>query len=257
MKNGLSLIIFVVLVVTQVNGQRKSELIEENQELKFQLDSIKRTISSAQQNERIAKLQAESLQAQVTELQDANATLLKNLNSFSTLSKQNSENINKTLATLERKEAQLNGMVNAMSAHDSTAVVVLTHAKQVLGENSRVTVLQGGTITILESLDALFDNGIGSQLTENGKNWVANVAKIINANPKVMVTVEGLSMTGELDVALQQATAVAASLLKDNSIAGDRLSTKGIDGGLKEGLQIRIHPNYSAFYAQARDEVKN
>lgn len=245
-----------LLAIGQVNAQRKSDLIAQNQDLKFRLDSVQRTVSTAQKNERIAQQQAQDLQAQVTELKDANATLLKNLNSFSTLSKQNTENINKTLATLKQREAQLGTMFNTMAAHDSTAVVVLTHTKQALGENAKVQVLQGGVIVISESLDFFFDNGMGTKLSEKAKGWLANVAKILNANPNTVATLEGLSMTGELDMALQQAAAVAASLLKDNGIAGNRLTARGVDGGLKEGIQVRIHPNYQAFYAQARNDVR-
>lgn len=256
MKTTFAIIVLGILALVPVNGQRKSELIAQNQKLKFELDSVQRTVSTAEKNERIAQQQAQDLQEQVSELKDANATLLKNLNSFSTLSKQNTENINKTLATLKQREAQLGTMFNTMAAHDSTAVVVLTHTKQALGENAKVQVLQGGVIVISESLDFFFDNGMGTQLSEGAKGWLVNLTKILNANPNTAVTLEGLSMTGELDMALQQAAAVAASLLKDHGIEGSRLTAKGLDGGLKEGIQVRIHPNYPAFYAQARDDVR-
>ena len=113
-------------------------------------------VSTSQRNEKLANQRSDEYQSQVTELQDANATLMKNLNSFAALSSQNSENINKTLATLERKEKQLKGITDAVASNDSTAVVILTNAKQVLGENAKVGVTDGSVI-ISEKLDFFFN----------------------------------------------------------------------------------------------------
>ena len=257
MNKFLSLFIVVLLASINLNAQKKSELITQNQELKFQLDSIKRLVSDAKHNEKVSVLKADELQKQVTELQDANATLLKNLNSFAALSSKNTENINKTLATLERKEAQLKSIVDGVTSNDSTAVVIITNSKQVLGENAKVQVNNYGSVIISEKLDFYFANGIGTKLLAPAKAYLENVAKVINANPKSMVTVSGLSMTGELDIALDQAATVAQVLIKDYGVPGDRINVKGVDGGLKESLQIEIHPDYKSFYMTAKDDVKN
>ena len=92
--------IFIV-GLSNVQAQKKSELIEQNQDLKYKLDSISRMVSTSQRNEKLANQRSDEYQSQVTELQDANATLMKNLNSFAALSSQNSENINKTMDALE------------------------------------------------------------------------------------------------------------------------------------------------------------
>ena len=152
-------VIFIAGLNT-VQAQKKSELIDQNQELKFKLDSISRIVSTAQHNEKLGLQRADALQTQVTELQDANATLMKNLNSFAALSSQNSDNINKTMAALERKEKQLKSETDAVASNDSTAVVILTNAKQVLGENAKVGV-SDGSVVISEKLDFFFTDGIG------------------------------------------------------------------------------------------------
>ena len=257
MKKFLPLVIVVTLsTFGSVQAQKKSELIEQNQDLKYRLDSISRLVSTAQSKQKVSEIKAEELQAQVTELQDANATLLKNLNSFAALSSQNSENINKTLATLERKEAQLKGIVDGVASNDSTAIVILTNAKQTLGENAKVQV-NNGSVIISEKLDFYFADGLGAKVQESAKPWLEKIAKIIAANPKSAVTVSGLSMTGELDIALQQAASVAQILIKEYGVDGGRMNVKGMDGGLRESLQIEIHPDYKSFYATAKDDVKN
>ena len=256
MKKILPFLIVTFCAIGTISAQKKSELIEQNQDLKFRLDSITRLVSTAQSNQKISEIKAEELQSQVTELQDANATLLKNLNSFAALSSQNSENINKTLATLERKEAQLKGIVDGVASNDSTAIVILTNAKQTLGENAKVQV-SNGSVIISEKLDFYFADGLGTTVLESAKAFLGNVAKIIQANPKSAVTVSGLSMTGELDIALNQAASVAQILIKDYGIEGAKVNAKGLDGGLRESLQIEIHPDYKSFYATAKDDVKN
>jgi len=244
------------VTIFNIHAQRKSELIEQNQELKFQLDSINRVISDAKQGEKIAELKATEYQNQVTELQDANATLLKNLNSFAALSSQNSENINKTLATLEIKENQLKGLVNGFASADSTALVVLTNAKKTLGENAKIQV-NDGVVIVSEKLDVFFADGLGNSLLDTSKPWLANLAQVIKANPEAGITITGMTITGEFDIALNQASTVAGVLIKENGVKGERIMVKGGDGGFKESIQIKIHPDYKAFYQKAKEDMKN
>jgi len=239
-----------------IQAQKKSELIEQNQELKYKLDSISRMVSTSRRNEKLADQRSEEYQSQVTELQHANATLMKNLNSFAALSSQNSENINKTLATLERKEKQLKGITDAVASNDSTAVVILTNAKQVLGENAKVGV-SDGSVVISEKLDYFFADGVGLNPSNESKGWIENIAKVANANPKSVITVASLNITGEMNIALQQATAIASILIKDFGVNGERISSVGHDGGLRESLQIQFQPDYKAFYDMAKGDVKN
>lgn len=249
-----SALFFVGLINLQ--AQKKSELIEQNQDLKFQLDSVKRIVSTALRNEKLGLLRADEMQAQVTELQDANATLMKNLNSFATLSSQNSKNINKTLATLKRKEEQMKGIIDGIASNDSTAVMILTNTKQTLGENANVNVLNG-TVIISQKLDFFFANGLGTNASSDSKAWLENVSKVIIANPKSIITIASLNITGELDIALLQASTIASILIKDYGVNGSQINAVGADGGLRESIQIKFQPDYKGFYDMAKGEVKN
>ncbi|MFT6995930.1 MAG: tetrahydromethanopterin S-methyltransferase subunit B [Maribacter sp.] len=246
----------IVLGCFSLQAQKKSELISQNQELKFQLDSVKGVISDAKRGEKIGLLKADELQTQVTELQDANATLMKNLNSFATLSSQNTENINKTLATIGRKEAQLKSIIGGFASADSTALVVLTNAKKTLGENAKVQVSEG-VVVISEKLDFFFTDGLGTTLLESSKELLGKVSELLNANPKAVITVVGMNITGELNIALNQAATVSNELIATYAVDGSRIYAHGQDGGFKEGIQIRIHPDYKAFYAKAKEGIKN
>lgn len=73
----------------------------------------------------------------------------------------------------------------------------------------------------------------------------------------MMVTIEGLTMTGELDMAAAQAGAVATLLQKNHEIDPARIFTLGKDGNFKEGINLKIHPNYVQFYLMVKENMKN
>ena len=255
MKKTLLSLTLILVASTSIFAQRKSDLIAEIASLKTELDSTKAIVIKAKKNEKIGLARAESFESQVQELQDANATLLKNLNSFAQVSNKNSENINKALAKLEEKENQLKAISNALSSNDSTAVVVLTNAKQSLGENAKIGVTNGSVI-IASKLESLFGTTSGATVTPEGIAWLEKIGNILKANPKVSLTIEGLSMTGELDLAANQAYAIASILEKQFAIASNRINTLGKDGNFKEGINFVLHPDYAEFYDMVKEHMK-
>ena len=70
------------------------------------------------------------------------------------------------------------------------------------------------------------------------------------------LTIEGLSMTGELDLAADQASAIGSLLQKQFSIASNRIQTLGKDGNFKEGINLVIHPDYARFYDMVKEHMK-
>ncbi|HMB61647.1 MAG TPA: hypothetical protein VKN36_01145 [Eudoraea sp.] len=256
MKRSLLLFTILLLCATAAIAQKKSELIAEIAELKSELQATKMEVLDARKNERISVEKAESYEEQVKELQDANATLLKNLNSFAEVSNKNSTAINQALGSLEQKEKQLKSINNAISRNDSTAIVVLTNAKQTLGENARISV-SNGAVVISSDLETLFGGSSNTEVAAAAEEWLAKISKILKANPDMAITIEGLTMTGEIDVAANQANSVAALLQKNYEIDPGRIITLGRDGNFKEGINVKIHPKYQQFYLMVRENMKN
>ncbi|AYN68178.1 hypothetical protein D1013_12745 [Euzebyella marina] len=255
MKRNLLASILLVFTVISVQAQRKSDLIAEIDQLKNELDSVNNELLETKKTERIAVAKAESFESQVNELQDANNTLMANMKSFAEVSNKNSNIVTSAMASLEAKENQLKSIKDAISSNDSTAIVVLTNVKQTMGENAKISVSNGGVV-ISSDLNSLFGSDTGDQLTAEGGSWTEKVAQILAANPKTSVTVEGLSMTGDIHIPAQQALSVARKL-KEAGVEAERVSSLGRDGNLKEGIQVNIHPAYDQFYLMAREEMKN
>jgi len=247
--------LLLVLIVSSAYAQKKSELLAQIQDLRIELDSVQGLVSDAQRGERLSNAKTEALQTQVAELQDANATLLKNLNNFATVSNKNSDNINKAMASLQAKESQLRVVNDAIASNDSTAIVVLTNAKQTLGENAKIGV-SNGAVVISSDLTSLFGSDSGNTIIPEAEAWVQKVGQVLQVNPKMVVTIEGLSMTGNLDLPAQQAAAMGSALQR-LEIAPERITTLGKDGNLKEGVVIKIHPDYTDFYKMVKEQMKN
>ncbi len=255
MKKPLLSLALLLITTTGIFAQKKSELFAEIAVLKTKLDSTQGLIKEAKKNEKISQNRAESFESQVKELQEANATLLKNLNSFAEVSNKNSSAINQALGSLEQKEKQLKSINDAIARNDSTAIVVLTNAKQTLGENAKISVSEGAVI-ISASLDMLFGDSSTTELAGSTEEWLGKVANVLKANPDMAVTIEGLTMTGELDVAADQANSLATILQKNFEIDPGRINVLGRDGNFKEGINLKIHPKFQKFYLMVKENMK-
>lgn len=256
MKKITLALVIVLFNCLSIAAQKKSELFAEIEDLKSKLDTTETALNQLKRSEKASVAKAESLESQVLELQAANATLLKNLNNFAEVSNKNSENINKTLASLDEKEKQLKVIKDAISKNDSTAIVVLTDAKQTLGENSKIGVSKGA-VTISSAIASLLEGDKNSVVSASGKAWLEKIAAILTKNPDLHITVEGLSNTGELDIALIQATTIANTLQNQFTIDPNRISAMGKDGGFSDGIHFKLHPDFNQFYATAREHMKN
>ncbi|WP_293300840.1 hypothetical protein [Allomuricauda sp.] len=254
MRKKLPLIVFLALTTTMFS-QRKSDLLAEIDNLKSQISSVEQDLAKAKREISSSNAKAETLEVENAGLRDANATLLGNLSNFSELSKQNSENVNRAMAALARKEKQLSGINDMISANDSTAIVSLTHIKQSLGENAKVAV-GDGVIVISNSLSSLFGSDTSTTLTDAGKEWLANVSKVILANPSFTTEVEGLNITGEFGPTYDQASAVSKELVTVLGVPSGSVSISAKDGNFKEGINIKLQPDFKAFYAKAKESAK-
>lgn len=252
-KRLLFLMLFMASTVFSF-AQKRTELFEQIDDLKTELDSVKNEVAEARRNEKASLAKMESYEKQVADLQAANSTMMKSLTSFAEVSNKNSDNINKAMASLNEKERQLKVINETIASNDSTALVVLTNAKQTLGENANIGVANG-MIVISTSLTSLFGSDSGTTISPESASWIQKIANIMTANPEMALTIEGLSMTGNLQLPAQQAAAVSAALQK-LAIAPERLSTLGKDGNLKEGVILKIHPKFDAFYSLVREEMK-
>lgn len=253
-KITLVLLWFVGTVFT-MEAQKKKDLLDEIAMLKDSITNLNDSISKASRQVNVSVSKAALFEKENVELRDANATLLKNLSSFSQISKQNTETVNKALASLKAKEGQLQFITDNFSQNDSTAIGILTQAKQTLGPDAKIGISNGDVI-ISNSMDFLFENDQDTTLTEAARTFLPKVAQILIANPGRQVFVEGLNITGEFGLTYQQSFSVANALMTAEGIKPENLNILVKDGNFKEGINIRLTSNKEEFYAQLKEEFK-
>jgi chemotaxis protein MotB len=242
----------LLLSVSSLQAQKKSDLLIEIQNLKASRDSINNMLVVSRKREVVSKTEADSYKAQTDELLETNGQLMQNITNFTKASIEKSENIGKTLESLQDKEAKLKLINDKFSGHDSIALAVLTDLKKILGENSTINVTNGAVVI---SLNEATRKGIAAKDAASDA-MLTKIATVLNKYPDAMVTIEGVSNTGEFDLALNQATVLANKFQKKFSISNARLVAIAKDGGFAEGLNIRISPKFDAFYFLLREEIK-
>ncbi len=252
--NVLALVLTLGLTSVMV-GQRRSELQTQIDTLKARLSKTESQLAQAQKQEKASKAMAESYEVQVNELKDANATLLQNLGNFAEVSNKNTSALNQALASLSAREGELKSIVETLSRNDSLIIALLTDAKQTLGPEARLKV-SGGSLVISGSLDDLFGSDTGTSLAPGAATWVEGVGNLMRAHPSMGVSVEGLSMVGNLSLAAQQATAVMNALRGQPGLENAAMSALGRDGNFSEGVDVVLHPDYKAFYQAVKGQMK-
>ncbi len=238
-----------------VYGQKKKDLINEVAQLKDSVISLNDSLSKANRQINTSDANAKLFEKENTELRDANATLLKNLSSFSQISKQNTETVNKALASLKEKQEQMAFITDDFSQNDSTAIVILTQAKQTLGQEAQIGV-SNGDVLFSNSLDFLFGGDSGTQLTEEAKTFLTKIGEIVVANPNRTVTVEGLNITGEFGLTYQQTVSVATALIEVEGVKPESIQVLVRDGNFKEGVLIRLSSDTKSFYEKLKTEFR-
>ncbi len=254
MKRILLIALLVVLVPLFGFSQKKKDLLTKIESLEGTINALNDSVSVAKRAVNVSNSKAELAEKENTELREANATLLQNLTNFSKISKKNTETVNSALTSLNQKEQQLRVVSDNFAKNDSTAIVLLTQGKQVLGSDISIGV-SGADIIITNSLTNLFESDQSPTLSEAGKIILGKIAQLLKRNPDRALAIEALNITGDFDVSYLQAVAVANELWKVQEIPAERLNLTSKDGNFKEGIVIRLSPNYKAFYTMTKENM--
>lgn len=254
MKRILLPIVLVLMISHCGFSQKKKDLLFKIESLESAITALNDSVSVAKRAINVSTSRAELAEKENEELRGANATLLQNLTNFSKISKKNTETVNSALTSLNQKEQQLRMITDNFAKNDSTAIVILTQGKQVLGPDMSIGV-SGVDILITNSLTHLFESDQSPTLSETGKNTLGKIAQLLTKNPDRALTIEALNITGDFDVSYLQAVAVANELWKVQGVPAERLHLATRDGNFKEGIVIRLSPDYKDFYAMSKENM--
>ncbi|WP_297794948.1 hypothetical protein [uncultured Eudoraea sp.] len=254
-------ITFCLLVLTLSGNflfsQKKKDLINEIEELKSKLATTELELTESRKNEKIAQAQAESFESQVAGLEENNAALLKNLNAFTGQANQSLDKLGGVMKSLRQKEKELKFINDQLTSNDSISFLVLNDFKRTLGENVKIT-LEGGSVAVLMAHTDLFTAGTGGpDLKEEAKTILSKMAIVLKTNPDTQLTIENhTNETSEWSKVFQDATVLANFMSSDNGIAAERIVTIR-ETDPSNTVHIKINPDFSAFYGDVRENMKN
>ncbi len=256
MRKALLLVVLLV-AITSIQAQNKRELQEEIATLKQELAKKDSTINSAKQQERISTARAEAFENQVSELQDANATLLQNLKVFTEASSRKSDNISRTLESLREKEAQLKVINDELGKNDSIALLLITDLKRALGESAQMKVAQGAIVLPISQAFMVGEEESDTTLTVEAQDYLSKVSQAIKLHPSwqlgLLSQENGIIEAKERTIQINN---ILAILSEETGIDAKAISQKKRDG-LLNAFEIRVNPDYTGFYLTVRKNMKN
>ncbi|ADY30582.1 hypothetical protein [Cellulophaga lytica] len=243
-KNTLSTLLLLCFTIVSF-AQKKSDLIAQIQTLKDSISQTNIALAEANKVAKVSVAEADLYKNQATELQNANKSLLTNLKNFTQVSSQNSKNMARTLEALKAKESQLSIIEDSFSKNDSTAIVILTNAKQSLGENAKIAVTNG-EVVITETEQNILDAS-KTKVSATGEAFLEKISKILELNIDSKLTITSTSSS---------LSALQNSLVSKFNVVTERISLESTTQNNNTVL-FKIHTDYANFYLRVREHMKS
>ncbi|GGX31496.1 OmpA family protein [Aquimarina muelleri] len=265
------LLVFALFISTaSIHAQKKKDLLEEIDKLRLELKTVKGELNDSRKKEKATLSQVESIQMQVKDLKETNASLLTNMSSFTELSTQKAKNLETSLTSLQEKDKQINTINDAISKSDSIKLATLTVFKNVVGSEGKIAVKNGAVIiTVANTL--LFGNNDKSVTVEDkAKGFLEKLANVLNSKSDLKIIVEGnsnalnfkdKSIKDNWDLSTRQASAVVRILQNDYKVDPKRMDVLGKSEYGSESIEtstrIIIDPKFDEFYGLVKENMKN
>ncbi len=270
MKNIILLASVLLISTTSVYSQKKKDLLDEISKLRKELKTTKGELSDSKNKEKATLTQVATMEAQVKDLKETNATLLSNMSNFTELSNQKAKNLETSLTSLQEKDRQLKNINDAISKSDSLKLVSLTAFKNTIGGDAKIAV-QNGTVFITVGNTLLFgDDDKSYVISDKAKGFLNKVSTVLNAKTDLKIIVEGnsnaLSFKGKSisdnwDLSAMQAAAVVRALQNDYKVDPKRMDVLGKSEygsqSIETSTRIIIDPKFDEFYALVKENMKN
>jgi chemotaxis protein MotB len=269
MKKILLGILGLLFIGTIAHAQNKKELYYKIEELEQELRETQTALSQSKREAAQFKAETESVSFQMEELKSTNASLLENLNNFTALSNQKTDNISKSLETLRSKEKQLKTINDLLTQTDSVTLALLTNFKDSLGTSAKSGVSNGAVTIVLENTFLFEEVDKNYTVVANALPVLKKIAAVLAQNPQLRVLVEtnsnalefkGMSFKDNWDLSALQAAGVVRVLAEEFGIAPERMLAVGKSEfgfeGIETTTRIKVQPPYDSFYRTVKDMMK-
>lgn len=182
--------------------------------------------------------QIDDLKKQLEDSKKSNTQVLNTLQDMSVLSNKQAESVKQTLQSLGEKDNLINGLQSAMARKDSLNMALVMNLKGAIGDlaDKDINIKVDKSAVYIDISDKMLFNSGKSTVTENAKNVLGKVAKVLNAQPDIEFLVEGHTDSVSIhtdcvednwDLSVRRATTIVRILQKQYGIAPSRMTAAG------------------------------
>ncbi|AXT60359.1 cell envelope biogenesis protein OmpA [Aquimarina sp. AD10] len=271
MKKFILLAAVMLISTSSVYSQKKKDLLDEINKLRKELKTTEGELNDSRKKEKATITRVETMEAQVKDLKETNASLLANMGNFTELSKKKAQNLETSLNSLQEKDKQLKTINDAITKSDSTKLATLTVLKNALGDQANAIAVKNGSVLITLANTVLFgDNDKSYAVSAKAKGILGKIATALNAKPDLKVIVEGnsnalnikdKSITDNWDLSAKQAAAVVRTLQNDFKVDPKRMEVLGKSEygsqSIETATRIIIDAKFDEFYSLVKENMKN
>ncbi len=265
-------LILTLSISSFIAAQSKKDLIAELSQLKQEFKTVQEALNESKKNERINSTRVQSMETQVADLKETNASLLKNMGGFTKLSEQKSKNLEESLKTIKIKDSQLKVINEALTQGDSTKLATLTLFKNGLGSSLGQEVqlaIKDGAVYLTMSNGLLFGDDKSTEVTEGAKSVLGKIANALNTKPDLHIVIEGNSNAitfpknakDNWDLSSLQSAAIARTLQTEFTVEPKRIKVLGLSEygsqSVETSTRIMISPKFDEFYNLVKESMKN
>ena len=274
MKKTLAILGAVVLLGSCVSKKKYTELQGQYQEMDGELSKTRMELASCLDNRKNAN-------SEIEYLKKTNYQLLKNVGNMSTLTKKESENLEKSLEQIREKDLTISSLQAAINKRDSVTFALVTSLKgATVGINDQdISInVEKGVVYVSISDKLLFESG-SSKVSSAAKEVLGKVAKVLKSQPSLDFMVEGhtdnkavrngAAFQDNWELSTERAASVVRILEGDFAINPKRITVAGkgehapaasnesAEGRAKNRrTRIVILPKLDEFYSLIEDGMK-
>ncbi len=260
-----------------VSKKKFNTLSDSYKKTQDELSLTKNQLNDCNRDKESAKA---SYDKEVESLKGQNYLLLNNIGNLSTLSKQESVNLEKSLESLREKDTQIKTLNEALNKKDSVTIALVTSLKGAVGsmEDKDIEInVEKGVVFISISDKLLFKSG-SYEVSARAREVLGKVAKVVNNKPDMDVMVEGHTdnipyFNGNLkdnwDLSAKRATTIIRILQNDFKVDPKRLTAAGRSSynplttndnesgrSINRRTRILILPKLDQFYGMIEEGMK-
>lgn len=195
--------------------------------------------TSSQSEIRQRDTQIKDLRDQVADLKGLRDKQLEQVGNLTVLSKAANDNIDKTLAQLEKKDKYINLLHAARTKADSINLALAVNLTRVLSsgiEDKDIDVKVDKTVVMINISDKMLFSSGSFRLSNRSNEVLGKIAQIIKSRPDLEVMIEGYTdnvsintdcINDNWDLSVKRATSVVRSLQNTFKIDPNRLIAAG------------------------------